>query len=147
MNNLVSVIVTTKNNQTIIERCIRSITNQKNSPFELIVVDNHSTDRTASIARNFTQQVFSHGPERSAQRNRGAKKSKGNFLLFIDSDMELRQNTLKNCIEHINNHVALTIPETFIGKGFWTRCKILEKTCYTSTNDGVASRFFTKKAF
>ncbi len=61
--------------------------------------------------------------------------------------MELTKDVVNDCVEKIGKHVALVIPERFEGKGFWTRCKILEKSSYSGTGDGNAVRFCTKKAF
>lgn len=143
----VSVIVTTKNNEQIIERCLRSLKLQSYTPLEIIVVDNASSDHTQDIARHFTTKVYPYGPERSAQRNFGARKARGRYLFFIDSDMEVGKNVVRECVETIKGHVALVVPEIFVGEGFWARCKVLEKSCYSQTDDGVAARFFMKKAF
>lgn len=147
MNPFVSVIVTTKNNEKIIERCLESVRQQSYPRVELIVVDNFSTDRTAEIARRYTKKVFSKGPERSAQRNFGVSHAKGQFLFVIDSDMELSPGVIKDCVTSFDGHVALVIPETFVGEGFWARCKILEKSCYSGTSEGVAVRFFRRDTF
>ena len=83
----VSVIIPTKNETNNIKACLESIRRQTYPYLEIIVVDNNSKDNTKSIALNFTKLVFNKGPERSSQRNFGAKKAKGDFLLFIDADM------------------------------------------------------------
>ncbi len=144
---LVSVILTTKNNEDIIERCITSILEQSYKNIELIVVDNFSTDRTQEISKKYTYKMFSHGPERSAQRNLGARQAQGDYFFFIDSDMELHKDVVKDCVENIKGHVAVVVPEHFVGEGFWTQCKTLEKTAYTGTDDGIAARFFPRKVF
>jgi glycosyltransferase involved in cell wall biosynthesis len=144
---LVSVIVPTKNNIGTIERCLISITQQSYTKIELIVVDHHSTDGTINVAKKYTRKVYSKGPERSAQRNFGASKAKGSFLLFIDSDMELTKDVVKDCVKNMGNYIGLVVPEVFVGEGFWTRCKILEKSSYAGTDDGMSARFYRKKDF
>lgn len=74
---LVSVIVPTYNSEKFIGACLESIKNQMYTNIELIVVDNNSTDKTKEIAWRYTDKVFNKGPERSAQRNFGAKNSIG----------------------------------------------------------------------
>ncbi len=69
MSQIVSVVVTTKNEKKHIENCLLSIQEQTYPHIETIVVDNASTDRTKEIARKYTDLVFDKGPERSAQRN------------------------------------------------------------------------------
>ncbi|MEM4655279.1 MAG: glycosyltransferase, partial [Thermosphaera sp.] len=84
---LVSVIVTTKNESKNISSFCESIKKQTYNPIELIVVDNNSTDNTTELAKKFTDKVYTQGPERSAQRNFGAEKSSGDFLMVLDADM------------------------------------------------------------
>ena len=76
---LVSVIVTTKNEEKNIANCLKSIKNQTYKNIEIIVVDNNSDDRTKEIAGKYTDKVFNHGPERSALRNLGAEREKVNI--------------------------------------------------------------------
>ena len=85
MNDLVSVIVTTKNSGRTIGVCLQSIKDQDYGNVEIIVVDNQSSDNTKEVSVKYTVKVYDKGPERSAQRNYGAIKSSGKYLLFIDS--------------------------------------------------------------
>jgi glycosyltransferase involved in cell wall biosynthesis len=62
MKNLVSITITTKNEEKNIEKCIRSIRLQSYSNIETIVIDNASTDRTKEIALKYTENVFDKGP-------------------------------------------------------------------------------------
>ena len=144
---LISIIIPTKNSETTIEACLKSIKNQSYKDVEIIVVDNNSTDKTKQIAGDYTKLVFNKGPERSAQRNFGALKSKGQYLLFIDSDMELTINVVKECVGKINGYKALIIPEKSFGKGFWAQCKALERSFYIDVDWMEAARFFDKKTF
>src|SRR3989304_9732791 len=86
---LVSIIVTTKNESDVIERLLKSIKSQTHDNLEIIVVDNQSSDRTKEISKQYTRNVYDYGPERSAQRNFGARKAGGQYFLFLDADMEL----------------------------------------------------------
>ena len=85
----VSVIVTTKNEEDVIGTLLKSIKKQTYPSIETLIVDNHSSDNTIKIAKKYKVECFTFGPERSAQRNFGAKKSRGKYLLFLDADMEL----------------------------------------------------------
>ena len=58
---LLSIIVPTKNNDDTIGACLESITGQMSQDMELIVVDNHSTDSTISVANRYTKNVFVFG--------------------------------------------------------------------------------------
>ena len=148
MKPLVSVIVPTKNEENVIARCLHSIKKQTYRRIELIVVDNKSSDQTRAIAKTFTKKVYTKGPERSAQRNHGASKARGKYYFFIDADMQLLPETVANCVKMITKkNEAVIVREIFKGKGYWSKCKALEKNCYTGTGDGEAARFFTKELF
>jgi glycosyltransferase involved in cell wall biosynthesis len=142
---LVSIIVPTKNSSEFLDQCLESIKNQTYKNIELIVVDNNSTDNTKEIANRYTKLVFNKGPERSSQRNFGAKKSKGKYLLFIDSDMILTPKVVEECVN--KNAKAIIVPEISIGEGFWAKCKALEKQCYIGDDTIEAARFFDKSLF
>ena len=144
-NPLVSIIVPTKNSANTIKACLKSIKTQTYKNIEIIVVDNNSSDKTKNIAEGYTNLVFNKGPERSAQRNFGALKSKGDYLLFIDSDMELSTAVVKKCVEKIHGFKALIIPEESIGEGFWAKCKALERSFYIGVDWIEAARFFDRK--
>ena len=72
---LVSVVVPTRNAARTLDACLRSIRSQTYGRVELVVVDNHSLDATPEIARRYVDAFETSGPERSAQRNRGASVS------------------------------------------------------------------------
>lgn len=120
---IISIIITTKNEEKNIENCLKSIVesgieiekyrdiedrnlekksktlNLYNSiPLEIIVVDNNSTDKTKEIARKYTPKVYNFGPERSAQRNFGIKKAKGKYVMFLDADMILAPTVIREAI-------------------------------------------------
>lgn len=130
---LVSIIVTTKNEEKNIANCLESIKAQNlssqfpipnfHSSIEIIVVDNNSTDRTKEIARRYTDKVYNFGPERSAQRNFGVREASGKYILYLDADMTLSENVISECVEKFKEGeteegkrelVALYIPERIV---------------------------------
>lgn len=148
-NPIVSVIISTWNSEKFIENCLKTISSQSYKKIEIIVVDNFSKDRTLNIAKEFTKKIYSKGGERSLQRNFGAKKSKGVYLFFIDSDMELEQELIAECVDRMNdkNYDALIIPEESFGVSFWAKCKKLERSYYKNVYWIEAARFYSKKTF
>lgn len=144
---LVSVVIPTRNSEEFLENCLESIQKQTYKNIEIIVVDNNSTDKTKEIAAKYTKLVFNKGPERSAQRNFGASKSKGDYLLFIDSDMELSKKVVEECINRIQKSGGIIIPEKSMGEGFWAKCKALERSFYIGVNWIEAARFFPREVF
>ncbi len=145
----VSIVITTKNESGHIELCLQSIKDQTYRNIEIIVVDNGSRDQTKEIAKRYTKRVFDAGPERSAQRNFGAKKARGRFLLFLDADMILTPDVVARCakITQKNDYIAVVVPEKSFGSGFWAKCKALERSYYEHVDWIESARFFQKKAF
>ena len=146
---LVSLIVPTKNSEATLQACLESIQAQLYRPIELIVVDNNSTDRTLQIAKGRADVVESYGPERSAQRNRGAHLARGDFLLFVDSDMTLSPQVVGDCLDsiHVYGTPSVVIPEISVGEGFLARCRALESRCYAGDDTIEAARFFDRAVF
>jgi glycosyltransferase involved in cell wall biosynthesis len=139
MNNpkIVSVIITTKNEETNIRKCLDSVKRQnfQERYIEIIVVDNNSIDLTKEIARSYTDKVYNYGPERSAQRNFGVKQASGEYILYLDADMSLSENVIGECVEMCESgkRIALYIPERIIGRGFWARTRDFERSFYNAT--------------
>lgn len=148
---LISIVITTKNEELHIENCLRSIRYQTypQDRIELIVVDNYSVDKTKEIALRFTNLVFNKGPERNAQRNYGMLElSTGEYVMWVDADMILSPSLIEDCLDYItvNNYVALFVPEIVIGCGYWSRVRRFERSFYDNTViDG--SRFIRRKDF
>lgn len=148
VNELVSVVITTKNEEKNIENCLKSIKLQDYEYIEIIVVDNNSDDQTKNIAKKYTEKVYDKGPERSAQRNFGMiDKSKGKYVMFLDADMILSPSLIETCVHAIKGEiVALHIPEIVLGKNYFSEVRRFERTFYNGTViDGA--RFFLKSAF
>ncbi|MFA5145023.1 MAG: glycosyltransferase [Candidatus Omnitrophota bacterium] len=134
---VVSVIVTTRNEENNIAGCLESIKNQTypQDRIEIIVVDNSSIDKTKGIAYKYTDKVYNSGPERSAQRNFGVKQAAGKYILYLDADMALSENVISECVQKCEKegYVAIYIPERIIGKGFWIKARDFERSFYNST--------------
>jgi glycosyltransferase involved in cell wall biosynthesis len=149
MDSLASVVITTKNEEPNIESCLKSIVAQTYKNIEIIVVDNLSADKTKEIAQKYTDKVFDKGPERSAQRNYGMiEKSSGEYVMFVDADMTLSPDLVKDCIAAMNQAdcVALYISEIVTGDSFWSQVRRFERSFYDGTViDGA--RFFRKDKF
>ncbi|HBL51792.1 MAG: Glycosyl transferase family 2 [Microgenomates group bacterium GW2011_GWA2_39_19] len=146
---VVSAIITTKNSSATLGALLESIKRQTFSKSEVVVVDNNSFDQTGQIAKKYTSKVYSKGPERSAQRNFGASKSQGEYLLFLDSDMVLTENVLDECVKRMVEEKVggIIIPEKSFGNGFWAKVKALERKINEGEDYFEAARFFPKKIF
>jgi glycosyltransferase involved in cell wall biosynthesis len=86
---LVSVIIPVFNGERFLREAVESVLAQKYSPVEIIIVDDGSTDDTATVARSFPETVrylhqTNHGP--AAARNRGIEQAQGDLIAFADAD-------------------------------------------------------------
>ena len=148
---LVSIIIPTKNEAKHISSSCESVKKQNypQDKLEIIVVDNNSDDKTKEIAYRYTDKVFDKGPERSAQRNFGVKKSRGDFFLYLDADMILHQDVVKECVDNVikdSQIVALYISEIIMGESFWCKVRRFERGFYDATCIDCA-RFIKKDKF
>lgn len=145
---LVSVVVTTRNEEHNVGTCLESIKLQSWPTIETIVVDNNSADRTWQIASKFTSKVYSRGPERSAQRNYGlARVAQGVYVLFLDADMILAPKLVEAAVRRMEDLsvVALHIPEIILGSKYLSKVRRFERSFYDGTVIDAA-RFFRRKA-
>lgn len=156
--DIVSVIIPVYNEEQTIQQCLDSLADQSYKDIEVIVVDDFSSDKTSVVVRQWAKKsslklkvILNKGHrERGVTRNLGAKLSKGSYLLFIDSDMQISKRAISDCIKLIKSKPefrAVIIPEESFGVGFWAKCKSLEKRCYIGDDRMEAARFFETKAF
>lgn len=144
------MIVPTRNSGESLSACLGSLRAQRHDDLEIVVVDNASTDKTVEIARRYADVVDVSGPERSAQRNRGASLSTGSVLVFIDSDMIVDEGVAAEAVEQCGparRADLAIIPERVTGEGFWGRCRELEKRLYLGDARVEAARVFRRDVF
>ena len=104
-NPFISIIIPALNAANTLEICLQSIITQNYLNFEVLVVDNNSTDDTAKIAVQNGVRVINYSDKYSANicRNLGAAHALGEVLLFLDSDVVLPKGTLQWCVEYFSN--------------------------------------------
>lgn len=101
-NKLVSIIIPTYNEESVIGNCLTSLKDQSYNNVEIILVDDGSTDSTLEITsklniRTFKQKHQGPGPA----RNLGAKHAIGEILVFVDADMTFDKNFIEDLIKPI----------------------------------------------
>lgn len=104
----VSVIIPAWNEEEMIGRCLNSLAAScyPEDAFEVVLIDNGSTDRTLEIAQAFSTQLKltilqKPGVNISALRNLGAATSKGEILAFLDADCSVPTNWIENAALHL----------------------------------------------
>src|SRR5687767_197530 len=105
---LISVVIPTYNRADYIARTIQSVLQQTYASFELIVVDDGSTDNTETVVSSFTDTRINYhkkaNAERAAARNYGVRKANGLYITFLDSDDLFMPDHLAQAIRYISNN-------------------------------------------
>lgn len=107
MKPFFSVIIPTYNREKIIHKTIESVLNQSYKNWELIIVDDGSTDNTRTSVLEYStnderiKYVYQNNAERSVARNNGTKHASGDWICFLDSDDAFKRNHLEKINERI----------------------------------------------
>jgi glycosyltransferase involved in cell wall biosynthesis len=92
MEKLISVVIPAYNAAKTIVRCLESVFCQEGVPYEVVVVDDGSTDETGSLVekgyKNKVRYIRQENSGPAAARNRGIRESRGNYIAFLDADDE-----------------------------------------------------------
>ena len=113
MSKLVSVVIVNYNTRNLLKRCFDSVYKQNYRNFEIIFFDNGSIDGSANyVKKNFpkvkaTESNINLGL--SEGRNRAIASSKGDLILFIDTDTILKSDLLAKLVKEINKEKNLGI--------------------------------------
>lgn len=102
---LISIIIPVHNGEDYLEDCVESIKNQTVSDWEIIVIDDGSTDGTGKICRRLAEEnpklrvIFMEDEGVSAARNAALDVAKGDYVTFVDADDRL----MPEMLEHLLN--------------------------------------------
>jgi glycosyltransferase involved in cell wall biosynthesis len=131
---LVSVIVPVKDGSKTLNACLSSIKRSYYQNYEIILVDDHSTDNTIEIARRFNCKVLEvkDGSGANNARNIGAKSATGEVFVFMDADIVIGRETMLGIIETLEEkyidavvgiYTAKHRHESFVSqyKNLWVR--------------------------
>ena len=105
-----SIIVPAFNSATYINRAIDSVINQTFENFELIIVNDGSTDETEQICRIYAEKdnrirvITQNNTGHTGARNTGLLSSRGEYVVFLDSDDYLDEDVLYKCAANIEQH-------------------------------------------
>src|ERR1700757_113114 len=111
----VSIIIPARNEEASLGACLESLVSQSGLAFEIIVVNDHSTDRTRAIAASFPGvRVIEAGtlpPGWTGKNNAvacGAREARGEWLLFTDADTVHKSGSLARAVAEVEqNHPDL----------------------------------------
>ena len=97
----VSIIIPCYNARATLGRCLHCVFESEFSSYEVIVVDDHSTDGSLETVDGLPCKVvrLEQNLGAAAARNRGAERARGELLFFLDSDVLVERNTLRQIVE------------------------------------------------
>jgi GT2 family glycosyltransferase len=123
---LISVIIPNLNGSATLDRCLEAACSSDYRDFEVIVVDDHSSDGSVGIIKSYPVRLIeleSHGGA-SAARNAGARAARGEALFFIDADCVVAPDTLQKAASAFREHPAEVTGGTYTpipyDKGFFS---------------------------
>lgn len=128
--NKISVIVPMYNAEKTIERCINSILKQTISAFEIVLINDGSTDRTEDIVRRLQNEksnikyFYKENSGVAQTRNYGIEKAQGDYIIFVDADDYIEPNLIEKVFKYIENNIEMV---KFKLKKIDTNGKELEK--------------------
>lgn len=134
-NPAVSVVIPAFNEEKYLPACLESLRKQSFRDFEVIVVDNNSTDRTGEIARDYGFKVVTEKRQgMTPARERGFKEARADLIARTDADTVVTPNWLEVIYESFRNH-----PEVVGMTGMWLSAspKVPDKLI------GAWSKFFS----
>lgn len=106
----ISVIIPAYNSEKYIKRCIESVLNQTIKPFEILIINDGSTDKTREIVDLYGDKVsgfhITNGGAANA-RNFGINKAVGDWIAFLDSDDQWEKKHLENFAKVLNQKPEL----------------------------------------
>ncbi len=108
----VSVIVPARNEEASLADCLRTLVGQSGPSYEIILVDDHSTDGTRAIAESFPVRVIAADPLPEGWSGKcnaawsGAKAAKGQWLLFTDADTKHAPNSIATGLQEAKESSA-----------------------------------------
>jgi glycosyltransferase involved in cell wall biosynthesis len=114
----ISIIVPVYNAEKYISDCITSILNQTYSYFELLLIDDGSTDMSGKICDDFNYKdnrikvIHKENGGVSSARNIGIEASSGDYIIFIDSDDSINKNMVDELVSALDKYEVETIVHT-----------------------------------
>jgi len=143
---LVSVTIPTFNSEKTIGDTLYKVLNQSYPNIEIIVVDSYSKDKTRTIVENFGVKVVMCEGKLLEARIKGVEVSKGEYVLFLDSDQILDKTMIERAVEKMKDYDYLWLYERSFNKGFipslYDADRILTQKYLEE--DVVLPRFFKK---
>lgn len=109
-SSLISIIIPVYNCQDYLKRCLDSVFLQDYSNYEVICIDDGSTDDSAQIAKEYNvRYYYQENSGQAVARNKGIELAKGEWLCFVDSDDAIQPNYLSKMYKATNNDIDIVV--------------------------------------
>ncbi len=110
--NLVSIIIPTLNSESALKQCLESVKKQTYPCIETIIVDSFSKDNTLKIAKEYDCKIVKTKWKLLGARYLGFEKSKGEIILYLDSDQILKtSNAILRAVKMADNYDMIVMEE------------------------------------
>ena len=140
---MISVIVPVYNVETYLEECLDSIQNQTYTDFEVLLVNDGSTERYCKENRRF-HLLNQENQGLSAARNTGVAASRGEFIVFVDSDDMILANYLETLMHYMREDVDIVESQFTVSNEEFLAKSFKEPTILFEGNSQEAVKIFPK---
>ena len=105
-----SIIILTFNVERVIKACLDSVFSYLKKDWEVIVIDNNSTDKTVKILKqvqddNFKLIITEENLGFAGGNNIAVQQAKGKYILFLNPDTIVEQNTISYCLNYLEDNL------------------------------------------
>ena len=147
---MISVIVPVYNVETYLEECLDSIQNQTYTDFEVLLVNDGSTDGSQAICERYCKEnrrfhlLNQENQGLSAARNTGVAASRGEFIVFVDSDDMILANYLETLMHYMREDVDIVESQFTVSNEEFLAKSFKEPTILFEGNSQEAVKIFPK---
>ena len=147
---MISVIVPVYNVETYLEECLDSIQNQTYTDLEVILVNDGSTDGSKAICERYCKEnrhfhlLNQENQGLSAARNTGVAASRGEFIVFVDSDDMILANYLETLMHYMREDVDIVESQFTVSNEEFLAKSFKEPSILFEGNSQEAVKIFTK---
>lgn len=138
-NQLVSIIMPIWNGEPWLEQAVDSVIKQEHQHWELLLIDNGSTDRSWELIHGYSDpriRIFQQSHDGvSSARNLGLDQAKGNYICFLDCDDQLPPKSLKARIARFEHHADIGFVDGKVE--VWNHDFTLQTNTYTPQFTGL----------
>lgn len=154
MSDLISVIIPVYNSEAVLESCLSSLFSQTYTNFEIILIDDGSSDASLKICEKYAKeysnvfalrQAENKGP--SSARNLGIEASHGDYIAFVDSDDQIAPQYLETLLTNIKNSGAdiSAVSYQIVKRGKQPKQNKDNKTLSFSSNEAIADLLYQNR--